>query len=100
MRDIFTALALMWCLYNTWNIHHNFKQDRIANSIDAITSTVMKSQEKRVSKLEKEMKNVSEILMIYFDVSSKIVDKIVKMGEENSYERDVLKMGSKDDKEG
>lgn len=54
MRDIFTALALMWCLYNTWNIHHNFKQDRIANSIDAITSTVMKLQEKRVSKLEKE----------------------------------------------
>lgn len=46
------------------------------------------------------MKKVSEILMIYFDVSSKIVDKIVKMGEENSYERDVLKMDSKDDKEG
>ena len=100
MRDILICMIVLWCLYNTWNIHHNFKQDRIANSIDAITSTVMKLQEKRISKLENEMKKMSEILMIHFEVSSKIVDKIVKMGEENSYERDVFKMDSKDDKEG
>lgn len=56
MRDFFTALALIWCLYNTWSLHHNFKQDKRSNILDQITLKVLKIQDKRLDKIEKELK--------------------------------------------
>lgn len=79
MRDIFTALALVWCLYNTWSLHHNFKQDRMANTIDKLTGAAMLSHNKRINNLEKEMKESVKILQIYFDITRKLVDMIKDM---------------------
>ena len=98
MRDFITAVALVWCLYNTWSLQHNFKQDRLSNSIDKLTTTVMVSYDKRISQLEKEMKASAQILMEEFEISSKLVDKIVEM-EEKSCEGEVLEMGKESHKE-
>lgn len=99
MRDFITAVALVWCLYNTWSIHHNFRQDKIANLIDLATGKVMLNHNKRIEMLEKEMKESVRVLQIYFDIVNELKNFIVQMGEENGYERDVLEMGEESNKE-
>ena len=47
MRDFFTALGLIWCLYNTWELRHNFKFDKMSNILDQATLKVLKIHCKR-----------------------------------------------------
>lgn len=56
MRDIFTAISLVWCLYNTWELHHNFKQDKRSNILDQMTLKALKIQSNRLDKLEAALK--------------------------------------------
>ncbi len=52
MRDIFLAVALVWCLYNTWDMRHNYKQDRRSDVIDKMTLKILKIHCNRLDKLE------------------------------------------------
>lgn len=52
MRDILLALALTWCLWNSWNMHHNYKQDKRSNLIDKMTLQVLKIHCHRLDVLE------------------------------------------------
>lgn len=52
MRDFFTALALIWCLYNTWELRHNFKFDKMSNILDQATLKVLKVHCKRLDVIE------------------------------------------------
>lgn len=51
MRDIFLALALAWCLWLTWDMHHNYKQDKRSNLIDKATLQVLKIHCNRLDKV-------------------------------------------------
>ena len=82
MRDILLALALIWCLYNTWALHHNFKKDRMANAIDLMTSKVMLSQEKRIDKHDQEIKEIVKVLNTAFSAIKKLTDIIVSENSE------------------
>lgn len=55
MRDILLAVALIWCLYNTWSLHHNFKQDRIANLLDKMTLKILQIHCDRLQRIEDEL---------------------------------------------
>lgn len=52
MRDFFTALGLIWCLYNTWELRHNFKFDKMSNILDQATLKVLKIHCKRLDVIE------------------------------------------------
>lgn len=56
MRDILLALALVWCLWNTFDMHHNYKQDKRSNLIDKMTLKVLQIHCSRIDKLESEVK--------------------------------------------
>lgn len=57
MRDILLAGALTWCLWLTWDIHHNYKQDQRSEIIDKCTLKVLQGHEKRIMKIEKRLKD-------------------------------------------
>ena len=54
MRDILLAIALTWCLWNTFDLHHNYKQDKRSNLIDKMTLRVLQIHLEKIEKLEKE----------------------------------------------
>ena len=54
MRDILLAIALTWCLWNTFDLHHNYKQDKRSNLIDKMTLRVLQIHSEKIEKLEKE----------------------------------------------
>lgn len=54
MRDILLAIALTWCLWNTFDLHHNYEQDKRSNLIDKMTLRVLQIHSEKIEKLEKE----------------------------------------------
>lgn len=56
MRDILLAAALAWCLWLTWDMHHNYKQDKRSNIIDKATLQVLKIHCNRLDKIENILK--------------------------------------------
>lgn len=58
MRDILLAVALIWCLWNTWNQHHNFSQDKRGNLIDKMTLKILQIHCKRLDDLENDVKKL------------------------------------------
>ncbi len=59
MRDILLAVALTWCVWLTWDIHHNYKQDKRSNLIDKATLQVLKIHCNRLDELERIVKGDS-----------------------------------------
>lgn len=53
MRDFILAVALTWCLYNTWLVNHNYKGDKRSNVIDQMTLKILKIHCDRLDKIEK-----------------------------------------------
>ena len=62
MRDILLAIALTWCLWLTWDMHHNYKQDKRSNIIDKATLKVLKIHCERLDDLENFAKQSDESL--------------------------------------
>ena len=62
MRDILLAVALIWCLWLTWDMHHNYKQDKRSNIIDKATLKVLKIHCERLDNLENFAKKSDESL--------------------------------------
>ena len=60
MRDILLAVALTWCLWLTWDIHHNYKQDKRSNIIDQATLKILKIHCNRLDKIESENESRDE----------------------------------------
>lgn len=60
MRDILLAVALAWCLWLTWDMHHNYKQDKRSNVIDKATLKVLKIHCNRLDKVEKQIDQLIE----------------------------------------
>lgn len=52
MRDILLAIALTWCLWLTWDMHHNYKQDKRSNIIDKATLKVLQIHSKRLEYID------------------------------------------------
>lgn len=55
MRDILLAVALAWCLWLTWDMHHNYKQDKRSNIIDKMTLQVLRIHTKRLDYIDKKL---------------------------------------------
>lgn len=72
MRDILLAVALAWCLWLTWDMHHNYKQDKRSNVIDQATLKVLKIHCNRLDKIEKEI----DQLMDYDDDQDELIKSI------------------------
>lgn len=72
MRDILLAVALAWCLWLTWDMHHNYKQDKRSNVIDQATLKVLKIHCNRLDKIEKEI----DQLMDYDDDQDELIKEI------------------------
>lgn len=53
MRDILLALSLTWCLWLTYDLHFNHKQDQRSNLIDKMTLQVLQIHTKRLDRLDK-----------------------------------------------
>ena len=53
MRDILLAAALTWCLWLTYDLHFNHKQDNRSNLIDKMTLRVLKIHSARLERLDK-----------------------------------------------
>ena len=51
MRDILLAVALTWCLWLTYDLHFNYKQDKIANLLDKMTLRVLQIHTKRLDRI-------------------------------------------------
>lgn len=60
MRDILLALALTWALYNTWDIHHNYKADKRSNLIDKMTLKVLQIHNERLEDIEKQLEELKK----------------------------------------
>lgn len=61
MRDILLAIALTWCLWLTYDLNHNHKQDQRSNLIDKImTLQVLQIHNKRLDYIDKKLKINSE----------------------------------------
>lgn len=52
MRDILLAAALTWCLWLTYDLHFNHKQDQRSNLIDKMTLKVLQIHNNRLQRLE------------------------------------------------
>lgn len=52
MRDILLAVALAWCLWLTWDMHHNYKQDKRSNVVDKLTLGVLLIHTKRLDYID------------------------------------------------
>lgn len=55
MRDILLAVALTWCLWLTWDMHHNYKQDKRSNVVDKLTLGVLQIHNKRLDYIDKKL---------------------------------------------
>lgn len=55
MRDIFMAVLLIWCLYNTMSIWEYQKHEVKRNLIDKLTLQVIKCQKNRLDMLYDEL---------------------------------------------
>lgn len=55
MRDILLAVALAWCLWLTWDMHHNYKQDKRSNVVDKLTLGVLQIHNKRLDYIDKKL---------------------------------------------
>lgn len=55
MRDILLALALTWCLWLTWDMHHNYKQDKRSNIVDKMTLKVLRIHTNRLDYIDKKL---------------------------------------------
>ena len=53
MRDILLAVALIWCLWLTYDLHFNHKQDKRSNLIDKMTLEVLKIHQRRLNYIDK-----------------------------------------------
>ena len=51
MRDILLAVALTWCLWLTWDMHHNYKQDKRSEVIDKLSLKLFKIHTARIDKI-------------------------------------------------
>ena len=60
MRDILLAVALTWCAWLTWDMHHNYKQDKRSNIIDQATLKILKIHCNRLDKIEDLQKSMME----------------------------------------
>lgn len=58
MRDILLAVALTWCVWLTWDMRHNYKQDQRSNILDQMTLKVLKIHTERLDKIEQELKDM------------------------------------------
>lgn len=52
MRDILLAVALTWCLWLTWDMHHNYKQDKRSNIVDKLTLKILKIHNRRLDYID------------------------------------------------
>lgn len=55
MRDILLALALIWCLWLTYDMHNNYKQDKRSNIVDKLTLKILKIHTARLDKIYKKL---------------------------------------------
>lgn len=53
MRDILLAVALAWCLWLTWDMNHNYKQDKRSNVVDKMTLAVLRIHQRRLDYFDK-----------------------------------------------
>lgn len=60
MRDILLAVALTWCLWLTWDTHHNYKQDKRSNLVDKMTLAVLRIHQRRLDYIDKILEINSE----------------------------------------
>ena len=52
MRDILLAAALVWCLWLTYDLHFNHKNDKLSNLVDKMTLRVLQIHSKRLDRLD------------------------------------------------
>lgn len=52
MRDILLALALTWCLWLTYDLYFNHKQDKRSNVVDKLTLKVLKIHSRRLDYID------------------------------------------------
>lgn len=52
MRDILLALALTWCLWLTYDLYHNHKQDKRSNVVDKLTLKILKIHNRRLDYID------------------------------------------------
>lgn len=53
MRDILLAVALIWCLWLTYDLHFNHKQDKRSNLVDKMTLAVLQIHQRRLDYIDK-----------------------------------------------
>lgn len=49
MRDILLAAALFWCLWNSYDLHFNFKKDKVAGLVDKMTLKILQIHTSRLN---------------------------------------------------
>lgn len=52
MRDILLALALTWCLWLTYDLHFNYKQDKRSSIVDKLTLKILKIHNRRLDYID------------------------------------------------
>lgn len=52
MMEIIIAILACWCLWNTLEIKHNYRQDRRGDIIDKSTVKILRIHCKRLDRLE------------------------------------------------
>ena len=55
MMEIIIAILACWCLWNTLEIKHNYRQDRRGDIIDKSTVRILQIHCQRLDRLEKAM---------------------------------------------
>lgn len=60
MRDILLALALTWCLWLTYDLHFNYKQDKRSNIVDKLTLKILKIHSRRLDYIDEILEIDSE----------------------------------------
>lgn len=96
MRDILLAVALTWCIWLTWDMHHNYKQDKRSNLIDKATLQVLKIHCNRLDKLERENESRDEWIDSINQLLHKHIDEKEKSyGNSGENEKD-NKQGEKE----
>ncbi len=52
LMEIIISILALWCLYNTLEIKHNYRQDRRGDIIDKSTVKILQIHNKRLDRLE------------------------------------------------
>ena len=60
MRDIFLGVAFIWLIWLTYDIQHNYKQDKRSNIIDQATLKILKIHCSRLDKIEAKLKELDD----------------------------------------